>query len=87
MVLESCENTTFRKGGEMSMGYNYSKLRGKIREKFDTQEDFAKAIDISKSTVSKKLNNMSDWTREEIVRTCEVLDIPLEDASLYFFAY
>ena len=67
------------------MGYNYSKLRGKIREKFDTQEDFAKAIGKSNSTISKKLNNMSDWTREEMVRACEVLDIPLEDASLYFF--
>lgn len=69
------------------MGYNYKKLRGKIREKFDTQEDFAKAIGKSKSIVSKKLNNKSDWTREEIVRACEVLDIPLKDASLYFFAY
>jgi hypothetical protein len=66
--------------------YNYSKLDGKIREKFGTQAVFAKAMKKSPSTISQKLNNQRDWTRAEIVLACELLGIPLEEAVSYFFA-
>lgn len=68
------------------MAYDYSKLRGKIREVFGRQEDFADALGISDSSLSAKLNNGSDWKRVEIERSCELLGIPLADAHLYFFA-
>lgn len=67
------------------MGYDYSKLKGRIVEKFKTQEAFAKAIGMSCSTLNFKINNRSDWTAPEIVRACELLEIPLADAHLYFF--
>lgn len=39
------------------MQYNYDKLKGRIKEIFDTQENFANAINISSASVNYKLNN------------------------------
>ena len=64
---------------------DYSELRGKIRAKFKRQGDFAKALGMDASSLSKKLNNRTQWTRPEIEKACELLGIPLADAHLYFF--
>lgn len=64
---------------------DYSKLRGKIREYFRTQEDFAKAIGLSECALSQKLNDRSEWTRREMVKACELLHIPIAQIPLYFF--
>lgn len=63
----------------------YAKLRGKIREVFSTHEAFAAAMGISEASLSKKLNGHTEWKREEIVKACELLGIPLEAAHEYFF--
>ena len=63
----------------------YSKLRGRICEKFRTQGAFAEAIGISVSTLSAKLSGKVEWTRIEMKRTCDVLDIPLALVGDYFF--
>lgn len=62
----------------------YAKLRGRIREKFKTQEAFACAINQNPCTVSGKLNGKTKWTREDIIASCEVLDIPLCEAMSFF---
>ena len=64
---------------------NYSKLKGRIREKYQTQAAFAKAMGMSHSTLSKKLNNQSQWACSEIMKACELLGISLAEAYLYFF--
>lgn len=64
---------------------NYAKLRGKIREIFGTQEAFAKAIGLSKSGVSMRLNGKVNWTAEEIERAKEALDFSAEEIGTYFF--
>lgn len=64
----------------------YSKLRGRIIEKFGSQKDFAMAMGMNVSTLSLKLNGKSEWTREEIEKACHLLDIPLEEVHFYFFA-
>lgn len=64
----------------------YAKLRGIIREKFRTQEAFAEAMNMRISTLSAKLNDRSEWTKSQIMRACELLEISLADAHLYFFA-
>ena len=64
---------------------SYAKLRGKIREVFGTQEAFAAAIGFSTVTLSQRLNGISEWKTSEIVKACELLGIPLEQNSLYFF--
>ena len=38
------------------MAFDYSKLRGKIVEKFGTQTEFSKAMNLSERTMSLKLN-------------------------------
>lgn len=38
------------------MSYNYSKLRGRVVEKFGTQRAFAKQLDLSERSISRKLS-------------------------------
>lgn len=64
---------------------SYSKLKGKIKEVFDNNKNFANAMEMDLSTLSFKLNNKSPWKREEIEKACELLDIPIEEVYLYFF--
>lgn len=64
----------------------YAKLRGLIRERFKTQEAFAEAMEMRISTLSAKLNDRSEWTKSQIKRACELLEIPLTEVWLYFFA-
>lgn len=68
------------------MAFNYSKLRGRIREVFGTQDRFAEAMGRSNTSISQKLNNKSEWTQKEINRAVEVLGIDDVDISAYFFA-
>lgn len=67
------------------MAFNYAKLRGKIREVFGTQKAFADALGISSVSLSKKLNNMVEFTQEEINRSCELLHIVTVEIPVYFF--
>ena len=64
---------------------DYRKLRGKITEVYGTRAAFAKALGIDPTTLSYKLNNKSEWTTNEIVKACELLNVPLVEAHLYFF--
>jgi len=65
--------------------FDYSKLRGKIREKFGTEGEFAKALGISKTSLSDKLNNKVSFTSSEINKACKLLDIPTRFIPIYFF--
>ena len=65
---------------------DYSRLRGRIRTYFHTQEAFAKAMGMSMCSLSKKLNGQSEWTADEMRKACDLLEIPVADIHLYFFA-
>lgn len=65
--------------------YNLNKLKGRIIEKFGTQGNFAKAMKMSERTLSLKLDNQVDWKQSEIVKACELLEIPKEEIADYFF--
>ena len=65
--------------------FDYSKLYGKIKEVFNTQEAFAEVMGLNKSTLNQKLNNSTEWKTSEIAKACDLLHIPLADAHLYFF--
>lgn len=67
------------------MAFNYNKLRGKIREKFFRQDDFADAIGMSKTTLSLKLNNVTSFTQKEIIAAMNALDLPYTELESYFF--
>jgi transcriptional regulator with XRE-family HTH domain len=67
------------------MPFDFSKLRGKIREIYKTQADFAKAIGISTVSLSAKLNNQVQFTSGEIEKSTEALNIPKKEIPIYFF--
>lgn len=70
-----CEKATF----------DYSKLKGRIVEKFGTQGKFALANQLSDRSMSLKLNNGIGLSQEEILKWCSMLDIESVDIPLYFF--
>jgi transcriptional regulator with XRE-family HTH domain len=74
-----------RENGKEGREMDQAKLRGLIREKYGTQEAFARDMGISDCSVSKKLNGHSEWGADEIRRACELLGIKSEDIPLYFF--
>ena len=64
---------------------DYSTLRGDIRKFFSTQADFAEALGISECSLSKKLNDRSEWTGTEMKKACELLHSGPEMIRAYFF--
>ena len=67
------------------MDFDYSKLRGKIVEKFGTQTEFSKAMNLSERTMSLKLNGGRAWKQDEICRAVGLLELSNEDIQDYFF--
>ena len=67
------------------VSFNYSKLAGRIKEKFGTQSNFAKAMGLSERSLSLKMNNRMPWKQTEILKASELLDIDTEQVHLYFF--
>lgn len=65
--------------------YNYSKLRGLIREKGQTQESVANAAKISPATFSSKICGKGLFKQNEITQICKFLDIKPQDIGTYFF--
>ncbi|WP_160693398.1 DUF739 family protein [Clostridium sp. C2-6-12] len=66
------------------MAFNYSKLRGRIIEKFGTQGCFSKAVGVSERTLSLKLNNKIFFSQDEISRMSELLEITSDKIQFYF---
>ena len=64
---------------------NTRKLRGRIRECYETQDAFARALNMSPATLSKKLMGKTEWGRQEIEEACALLAIPAEEIPAYFF--
>lgn len=67
------------------MAFDYSKLRGKIKEVYGTQDKFAKSLGIGRVSLSQRLNNILDFSQEEISKSCDILGIKKEDIPIYFF--
>ncbi len=67
------------------MTFDYSKLSGRIKERYGTQEKFAQAMGTSGTVLSRKLNNLSKWDQDDITKAVDLLDIPDKDFHKYFF--
>lgn len=67
------------------MSYNYSKLNGRIIEKFGTQGKFAEAMKLSERSISLKLNNKVEWKQDEILRASKLLEFSQMEIPNYFF--
>lgn len=69
------------------MAFDYSKLRGRIIEKFGSIKAFAEAYGLSSVTMSNKLNGKVAISMEDIIKMSspEFLDIQPCEYHLYFF--
>ena len=68
------------------MQFDFSKLSGRIVEKFGTRGNFAAAVGIGESSLSEKLNNKRAMDSNEIMEWSApgLLDIPPEKLHIYF---
>ncbi len=67
------------------MAYDYSKLSGRINEKFGTRSKFATAMGMSERSLSLKLNSKIPFKQPEISKACTLLEIGDTDIYPYFF--
>ena len=65
--------------------YDYSKLLGRIKEKFGTRENLVKHITISITSLNLRLTNQLEFTQNDIQELSFALEIPPEEISTYFF--
>ena len=67
------------------MSFDYSKLKGRIVEKYDTQAAFAQALGMSKNVLSGKMNGKVRFNSDEIVNIVALLGISESEIGAYFF--
>lgn len=65
--------------------YQYRKLRGRIIELYGTQTAFAKAIELSCNSVSKKLKVKTEFSQSDIEKWANLLNIERKDYGEYFY--
>ena len=70
---------------EKKIKFDFSLLEGKIKQYYDTQENFAKQVPMSRSALNNKLNNKTDFTPRNIRRFVELLHISDEEIGTVFF--
>lgn len=67
------------------MPYDYSKLLGRIIEKYGTQSKFSGAMGLSERSLSLKLNGRVGFKQSEIAKACSLLEVAEIDIPEYFF--
>lgn len=67
------------------MAYDYRKLRGKIKEVCGTQDQFSKKLGIGRVSLSQRLNNQLEFSQDEMLKTCDILEIERAEIPVYFF--
>lgn len=67
------------------MAFDYSKLRGRIVEKYSSQIEFAKALGWSERTLSLKMNGKVAWKQTDICSAIDLLELSKDDIQDYFF--
>ncbi len=70
--------------------YDYSLLKRKIIEIFESEENFAKALENSNvsmkiKTFESRINGNTYFKQSEIETICELLEIDVKEISKYFF--
>lgn len=71
----------------MKRVFDYSKLRGRIVEKYGSQRQFADAVGVSEQTITSKMNGRVAISQDDVITWSELLDIEAVDIGVYFFAY
>lgn len=74
-----------KKAPAVRIPMDYSRLRGRIVEKFGKQGAFAEKIGFTEESISKWLNNQVYWPHEAMVMAVDALEIDPCDIGDYFF--
>ena len=70
----------------LSSVYDYSRLKTRMKEHRYSIGTLAEDLDITRVSLSKKLNNHQSFTQDEIVKSAKLMDIDDDQIALYFFA-
>ena len=65
--------------------FDYSKLSGRIHEKYGSQRAFAEALGMSESTLSNKMTGIYYFTQPEIKKSVKLLELEPGSVTEYFF--
>ena len=65
--------------------FDYSKLKGRIKEKCSSQKVFAELLGITEGTLTSKLQGYTYFTQDEIRNSIDILGIDPSEVALYFF--
>ena len=71
--------------GPLMTFFDYSKLRGRIQEKYRAEGKFARDINRSPNYLSKVMMGKANFSAVDIYRIAQALDIPTDEIGLYFF--
>ena len=82
---DSSQNRNFKRKGDEVVPFDYSKLRGRIREVFGTEGAFAKAIGRSHNFMSSVFSGNSVLSQDDIVNAVKELGMSVDDIGVYFF--
>ena len=69
----------------MNSNFDYSKLRGKIKEKFGSEIKLSKKMELSPTSISYRLNNKVEFSSSEMYKLITLLDVPGSEIKDYFF--
>lgn len=67
------------------MCFKYRRLMGAIKEKYGTQDAFAEAIGMGRSSLNLRLNGKIEWSKEEMAKAMDALGLPIVLIPFYFF--
>lgn len=73
-----------RKGVLDTVEFDYSKLKGRIIEKYDSISKFVDDFGGTIQNFSLKLNNKVQFSQKDIIKIVDMLDIPIEYIGIYF---
>lgn len=65
--------------------WNYDKLRGKIKEKYGSQDKFAEKMKIGRVSLSQRLTGKLEFSQNEMNRAIELLELEKSEIPIYFF--
>jgi hypothetical protein len=83
--LKAVETQKTKYGRRSEKMIDFSKLRGRIVEKYGSVGAFAGAVEMSRAQVSHKLNGRADFNSRDIIKWCDVLEIEPGEVYDYFF--
>lgn len=67
------------------MKYGYDKLRGRIVEKYGSQNRFAAVLKVNNINVSNRMTGKTGFSQEDIEEWSRLLEIDPDDYGKYFF--